>query len=123
MAFAGRQCKLPVVELIKRLPVPTALVAVVVVLLADGLVFIPLDHICDTQPFMTQPFFICHASATNMNPPPIGTITDAYSLELDGASGVATFAYRNTTYATIVTIFDDGVQIIDPLSTNSGKIW
>ena len=42
-----------------------------------------------------------------------GSITDDDSLELDGASGIATFESGGRTYAAVAAYDDDGVQILD----------
>ena len=42
-----------------------------------------------------------------------GSITDTVALELDGASGIATFESGGSTYAAVAAYFDDGVQILD----------
>ena len=55
-----------------------------------------------------------------------GNITDTDSLELKGASGIATFKSGNHTYAAVAAYYDDGVQILnvtDPSSiTAAGNI-
>ncbi len=42
-----------------------------------------------------------------------GRISDIYPLELDGATGVATFRIDGSTYAAVASNADDGVQILD----------
>ena len=52
---------------------------------------------------ITDPFSITAA----------GSITDGGSLELDGASGIATFAAGGSAYAAVASRDDSGVQILD----------
>ena len=42
-----------------------------------------------------------------------GNITDSDSLELDGATGIATFKSGGRTYAAVTAYYDSGVQILD----------
>ncbi len=55
-----------------------------------------------------------------------GSITDTAALELDGATGIATFESGGSTYAAVAAYLDDGVQILnvtDPSNvTAAGKI-